>query len=120
MVDDNYSLGMDDVADGFWQYLLDRFRDRCIMGCSIKGGGKSGELVLDGHPTGLMLNHAYSLMYVWEVKGGKGKDDVQRILVLRNPWGKGEWKGAWSDGSAEYKKYEAGINAEIAELDDEE
>jgi len=64
------------AVDGFWFYLMERFRDRCIMGCSIKGNGKSGELVLDGHPTGLMLNHAYSLMYVWEIKGGKKKDDV--------------------------------------------
>ena len=59
------------------------------MGCSIKGNGKGGELILDGHPTGLMLNHAYSLMYVWEIKGGKNmkKDEKQRLVVLRNPWG---------------------------------
>ena len=109
-----------DPSNGFWNYLMERFRDRCIMGCSIKGNGKSGELILDGHPTGLMLNHAYSLMFVWEIKGGANKNDVQRIMVLRNPWGKGEWKGAWSDKSAEYKKYQDAIDEEIGELDDEE
>ena len=92
---------------------MERYRDRCIMGCSVKGNGKSGELILDGHPTGLMLNHAYSLLHVWEVSN-------QRVVVLRNPWGQGEWKGAWSDGSKEYLKYQDQIDAKVSELDDEE
>jgi hypothetical protein len=102
MVAKNYSFGQKDVADGFWHFLMERFRDRCLMGCSVKGNGKSGELIMDGHPTGLMLNHAYSLMFVWEIRAGVQKNDVQRVVVLRNPWGHGEWKGAWSDGSKEY------------------
>ena len=76
MVSKNYSFGEKDVADGFWRFLMERFRDRCIMGCSVKGNGKSGELILDGHPTGLMLNHAYSLMHVWEIRGGVQKNDI--------------------------------------------
>lgn len=76
MVTQNYSFGERDVADGFWKYLIDRYEDRCLMGCSIKGNGKSGELILDGHPTGLMLNHAYSLLHVWEIKAGPRGDDV--------------------------------------------
>ena len=75
---------------------------------------------MDGHPTGLMLNHAYSLMFVWEIRAGVQKNDVQRVVVLRNPWGHGEWKGAWSDSSKEYAKYRKEINENIAELDDEE
>ncbi|KXH59450.1 calpain family cysteine protease [Colletotrichum salicis] len=39
--------------------------------------------------------HAYSVMKAVEMDG-------QRLVLLKNPWGKGEWKGAWSDGSKEW------------------
>ena len=32
-----------------------------------------------------------------EVKG-------EKLVCLRNPWGKFEWKGAFSDGSAEFQR----------------
>ncbi len=28
--------------------------------------------------------------------------DDRRLCLLKNPWGKGEWTGAWSDGSKEW------------------
>ena len=73
------------------------------MGCSIKGNGKEGPQVVDGAPTGLILNHAYGLNDIMELEDGEG--GVLRLLRLRNPWGKSEWLGAWSDGSDEVKKY---------------
>lgn len=42
-----------------------------------------------------MSSHAYSILRVTEYKG-------KRFVVLRNPWGNREWKGPWSDGSAEW------------------
>lgn len=39
--------------------------------------------------------HAYSIMEAREVKGN-------RLLKVRNPWGEGEWRGAWSDGSEQW------------------
>ena len=39
--------------------------------------------------------HAYSIMEAREVKG-------HRLLKVRNPWGMGEWRGAWSDGSEQW------------------
>ena len=53
---------------GFWEFLVDRKEDGCLMGCSIKGNGKEGQLILDGTPTGLIMNHAYSINGVFEMK----------------------------------------------------
>ena len=57
---------------------------------------------------GIAGSHAYSLLGVYELQrsgkqyslkqGGYGKCD-ERIIKLRNPWGKGEWGGNWSDNS---------------------
>lgn len=44
---------------------------------------------------GLYGSHAYSILKVKECRG-------KRFVVLRNPWGRTEWTGAWSDGSKEW------------------
>lgn len=51
-------------------------------------------------------NHAYSVLHVKEV----GRD--LRLVKLRNPWGSGEWTGAWSDawpGWSEHPEVEAAL-----------
>ena len=45
---------------------------------------------------GIIQNHAYSLLGHAEV-GANGK--VVRLMKMRNPWGRGEWTGDWSDNS---------------------
>ena len=44
---------------------------------------------------GVVQGHAYSILQVREV-------DSHRLLCMRNPWGKTEWKGPWSDGAPEW------------------
>ena len=53
----------------------------------IRGGG-GPEAPIKGY--GIMQRHAYSLVDVKEVAG-------YRLVRIRNPWGMGEWSGAWSD-----------------------
>lgn len=92
---------------GFWDFLKQRKNDNCLMGCSIKGNGKEGQLILDGKPSGLILNHAYGISDIMELSDPfdkTGKNPL-KMLRLRNPWGKSEWLGAWSTESAEMKKY---------------
>jgi len=48
---------------------------------------------------GLVGSHAYSLLGAYEVQSKRGK---VKLLKLRNPWGKTEWNGAWSDNSSEW------------------
>lgn len=46
---------------------------------------------------GLVPGHAYTLISAKEAKN-------QRLVKLRNPWGKFEWGGAWGDKSNEWKQ----------------
>lgn len=43
---------------------------------------------------GLIGGHAYSVISVYIF------EDIQ-LVKLRNPWGKHEWKGKWSDSDEE-------------------
>ena len=45
---------------------------------------------------GLIGGHAYSLISVVEFEH---EGQQVRLLKMRNPWGKGEWTGDWSDKS---------------------
>jgi len=100
MIDQHYG-----GADGFWDFLMARDNEKCLLGCSIKGYGKEGPLVLEGKNSGLILNHAYSLNDIMEMDDPHNEGQKLRLLRLRNPWGKTEWLGAWSDNSPEIEKY---------------
>jgi len=106
--------------NGFWDFLLARDSDGCLLGCSIKGNGKEGPLVIDGQPTGLILNHAYGINDVMELEDPNDKNNKLRLLRLRNPWGNSEWLGAWSGDSPEVKKYKRVIERYIHSLPPDE
>ncbi|XP_068130170.1 calpain-5-like [Hyperolius riggenbachi] len=59
--------------------------------------------------SGLVTGHAYSVTAVKNITLHSGllslfRTRKLRLVRLRNPWGSGEWNGAWSDGSEEWKK----------------
>ncbi|XP_019395947.1 PREDICTED: calpain-6 [Crocodylus porosus] len=59
--------------------------------------------------SGLIIGHAYSVTAVRKVHLGKrhrcfSKSEKLFMIRLRNPWGRREWHGAWSDSSEEWKK----------------
>lgn len=103
----HYVEAGEDVVDGFWRFLEERRQEKCLMGCSIKGYGKAGELVIDGAPTGLLLNHAYTVQDVISIPDRYDKQRPLRLMRVRNPWGDTEWKGEWSEGSAQFLKYKS-------------
>ena len=90
-----------------WKTLIDSRNQHSMMGCSAFGGTEMEIQQPEGHPCGLLAGHAYSIIDVLdiEVKILNDKEEYEtnrrRLLRLRNPWGKKEWNGPFSDGSDE-------------------
>ena len=77
-------------TDDFYNMLKSAdARDFTMMAASHGQGENKND-------AGVISGHAYSLIQIVEFKH-QGKD--VRLLQLRNPWGSGEWQGAWSDKS---------------------
>ena len=55
---------------------------------------------------GLITGHAYTVTKVLDLNGKK-------LIRIRNPWGQGEWTGAWSDNS---EKWNSLTGAEMAKV----
>ncbi|XP_061536872.1 calpain-5-like isoform X1 [Phycodurus eques] len=60
-------------------------------------------------PNGLVKGHAYAVTDVRRVRLGHGllaffRSNKLEMIRLRNPWGRSEWSGPWSDSSEEWKK----------------
>lgn len=77
-------LNPEDIMDKdrFWREQLSQVNVKYLFG----GGSK---------PTsakGFVGSHAYAVLQAWE------EGDL-KLLKLRNPWGRTEWEGDWSDGS---------------------
>ena len=58
-----------------------------------------GTLVEDKLPNGLVVKHSYSITAIRQLSlHGR----LVILVRLRNPWGKVEWNGSWSDHSSEW------------------
>jgi len=82
--------------DAFWEAELMQVGKEFLFGCAT--GFYSNWLDTSGEPRerdGIAEGHAYSIMDAKEING-------HRLLKVRNPWGKKEWTGKWSDGSSEW------------------
>nr|XP_023698610.1 calpain-5-like [Paramormyrops kingsleyae] len=87
--------------------LLKVFERGGIISCSIKASPDEMEMHL---PSGLVKGHAYSVTAVRKARLRQGlleaglKPEKLPMIRLRNPWGKTEWNGPWSDSSEEWRK----------------
>nr|XP_022343064.1 calpain-5-like [Crassostrea virginica]XP_022343065.1 calpain-5-like [Crassostrea virginica] len=86
-----------------------------LISTSIAATGKEMEEKLS---CGLIKGHAYSVTGVRKLKLGTGLRSIfsrEKIYMIRcrNPWGGSDWKGAWSNGSAEWKKVSDGEKKEL-------
>lgn len=85
-----------------WQRLLRYQRLGYLMGCAVTVPG--GE-TLERTPENLMQNHAYGILLHYEQRATNAAADeaALRLVKIRNPWGQGEWTGAWADEAAEWR-----------------
>ncbi|KAL7951978.1 hypothetical protein V8C42DRAFT_23463 [Trichoderma barbatum] len=74
----------------FWKEELLKVNQDFLFGCSTGVWGMNW-----GERKGILELHSYSIQKAVDIDG-------KRLLRLKNPWGKGEWKGPWSDGSKEW------------------
>ncbi|KAJ4396121.1 hypothetical protein N0V93_000338 [Gnomoniopsis smithogilvyi] len=74
----------------FWNEELMKVNQDFLFGCSTGVWGRGW-----GERKGIVELHAYSVLKAREIDG-------VRLVLLKNPWGKHEWKGPWSDGSKEW------------------
>ncbi|KAL2012130.1 hypothetical protein VTN00DRAFT_4848 [Thermoascus crustaceus] len=84
--------------DRFWKEELMNVNKEFLFGCATGMFSNWLDPKYRGPPRdrkGISENHSYSIMDAKEING-------VRLLRLRNPWGKKEWSGAWSDGSEQW------------------
>jgi len=85
-----------------FQIMLKAHERGSLMGCSIDANPNELEAEL---ANGLIMGHAYSITSVQmvDIQTSRKKGSLPMVRI-RNPWGNEcEWKGAWSDKSAEWK-----------------
>ena len=69
--------------------------------------------------TGILLNHAYSLLDVFELTDPQ-TDKIYKLVRIRNPWGQTEWNGRWSDTSNEVNMYRNLLQEYVNNLEPDE
>ena len=89
------------TAAAFWQTLLAASRRGDLMSAAIHRGGLGAALGWGEarRSDGLIAGHAYAIIAVEEVDG------LFKLLRLRNPWGKFEWKGEWSRENSMWERH---------------
>ena len=91
-----------------WSMLTRYKKWNCLMGTSIQSNPNANRKVEAEAGMGLHMGHAYSFLDLNTIKVD-GKD--VRLVKLRNPWGRGEWEGAYGDRSEERERED--INEEL-------
>jgi len=85
----------------FWSKELSRNSKDFVFSCAVarwrewRPYHSANEKVREERRAGIISQHAYAILDTYEGHG-------QRLVKIRNPWGRKEWNGAWSDGSKEW------------------
>jgi Calpain family cysteine protease len=92
-----HSVPLVDILDPnkLWEELSQTEHRSILYGCALEGIDNERSMNTATRVYGLVSGHAYTVLRAKEYNGKK-------FVVVRNPWGTGEWKGRWSDGAKEW------------------
>lgn len=85
------TINLAEAPGNLWDILTRATYSKTLIGCQTHAGE---ERMLEN---GLVDGHAYTLIRIWKVTCNH---EPEYLVKLRNPWGKVEWKGDWSDSSS--------------------
>ncbi|EHB05634.1 Calpain-14 [Heterocephalus glaber] len=88
------TINLSEAPGNLWHTLTQATYSRTLIGCQTHLGK---ERVLEN---GLVDGHAYTVTGIWKVTCKYGPE---YLVKLRNPWGKVEWRGDWSDSSSTWE-----------------
>ena len=95
-------------VDALWEVISEqKTQNSMVTTGSFFGSGNNQEQ----NEVGLAYSHAYSVMDAIQLSNG------ERLLVLRNPWGKETFNGTYSDSSSKWTD-ELRLEAEHVESND--
>jgi hypothetical protein len=81
-----------------WEILVHAKINRYFLTCETEDNQSSS----DYFSNGLLSLHAYSILDILELKEGI---KVHRMIRVRDPWGKSNWKGDFSRTSGKWTNY---------------
>jgi len=87
--------------DGFWQRILISDKKKFPMCACTSSDNDTHVTRRQVETKGLQDGHAYTVIGAKEITLAKDLSKV-RLVKVRNPWGKNEWKGDWSDRSKKW------------------
>nr|XP_056709343.1 calpain-14-like [Euleptes europaea] len=90
----NITIKLAEAPPDLWDILTRATYSRSLIGCQTHVGKTR---VLEN---GLVVGHAYTMTGIRKVTC---KHRPEYLVRLRNPWGKVEWKGDWSDRSGKWE-----------------
>ncbi|NXH01721.1 CAN14 protein, partial [Loxia leucoptera] len=102
----NTRIKLAEAPPDLWDILSRATYSRSLMGCQTHLGFSFPSVSLSCTQTtkvlknGLVAGHAYTVTGIRKVTCQYGPENLVR---LRNPWGKIEWKGDWSDSSYKWE-----------------
>ncbi|KAM4694198.1 calpain-8-like [Discoglossus pictus] len=96
-----------DAPNDFFQIVQQALETKALLTCCTMPDEKEKEKVTSNN---LVKGHAYTLVGAEEVSYADRKEKLVRV---RNPWGRVEWNGPWSDNCSEWDKVDPKVKANL-------